>query len=69
MAKHNLTTEWRTHKIGKFPCAAIATASKSELFVVVYHNQSDPPKQSLRISRRLARSIAKRINECLDATA
>lgn len=59
---------WLLRKIGAATNGSVHT-TEDDRIAVLYYGVSRPHPQSLLLSRRDARLLAKRLNECLDGTA
>ncbi len=67
MAKHKPSVGWHTHKFGVYPYAAVTTASTTDLKIAFFPKR-DEAGFSFTLTRKMARMLARRINQCLDDT-
>lgn len=67
MAKHLPTSVWASRKPCTYPNAYVRTRDRESLYIAIIA-EVNTFDASFNISRRDARLLAKRINECLDAT-
>lgn len=68
MAKHLPSVVWalRRYKDGQYPRVYVATAGREHICIDLYNG--DPIGHAVTLKRQDARMLARRINECLDAT-
>lgn len=59
-------TVWAMLRIGTFPNGFVRTLEDDKILVTYHLERGD--MQFIRLTRRHARLLAKRINECLDDT-
>lgn len=63
--KHQPTVIWPARPIGESPQAYVRTTEGGGIEVMVFDNQG--ARESIEIpTRRMARMVARRINQCLD---
>lgn len=67
MARHRPSVIWPTRKIGVYPQAYVRTANEKEIWIDFFPVEGGEGG-SIKIGRRDARLLARRINECLDQT-
>jgi len=68
VSKHKPCVIWQTRLDGKGPYQWTQTASKSDVWIGFMPGNKEPGFK-VRMSRRDARLLAKRITQCLDDTA
>lgn len=68
MAKHLPATVWATYPADRYPYAYVTTASPSEVEIVFFAGNGDYAGTSFVLSRRHAKLLARRINQCLEET-
>ncbi len=67
MAQHKPDMIWELHPPNKYPNGEICTISTSDIMIASYPCKG-VSVEPIILSRRDARLLAKRINQCLDAT-
>lgn len=66
MAKHRPTIVWPTRPLGSYPQQYVRTADDENLELSFHVEHRDG--WAVKLSRRDARMLARRINQCLDET-
>lgn len=67
MAKHRPTVVWPTRRLGSYPQQYVRTADEQTL-ELSFHTEAEFAGWAVKLSRRDARMLARRINQCLDET-
>ena len=65
MSKH-INAVWPVHEIGKYPNYYVRTEPTHDL--AIFAATGNGMQEGFRITRRGARLLARRINQCLDST-
>ncbi len=66
MGKHK-NAVWPVKPVGEYPQIYVATQNDKEIYLQ-FHKEQGPAGIRLVMSRRQARMLARRINQCLDDT-
>lgn len=67
MGKHRPSIIWLMRKVGTYPNAYVETVDKDRV-AIAFLNREPIPSWAVELTRRDARLLAKRINQCLDET-
>ena len=67
MAKHKPAVLWAVHKVGRYPNAYLSTVDKATI-KLEYYWRPGGDGISINLSRRMARLLARRLNQILDQT-
>lgn len=66
MAKHLPTTIWPAKKMGTYPNVYVRTADDKNITILLA--DGSPEVSGLKLPRQTAKMLARRINECLEAS-
>lgn len=67
MPKHYSAQCWAMRPVGKYPQVYVRTITEKSVSCI-YHEYEGQPGTGFVLTRRDARLLAKRINQCLDST-